>query len=248
MRRRNLANAIHGLIFLLLVAAQANSRVAFTAEYRIGGPDPEALLCRPEGKGPFPAVVHNHGAGVDITGYPRALLRGYDLPGICRELSKAGFLTFIPIRKGGPGPRNIPPHKAQVLAAIDHVKAMPNVDPSRIAVIGNSRGGLLTLMVGVERADLKALVTMAPAETGGNLANALSQVSSLNAPVLLLVEKSDESVFQNNFDTIDRVLRENKKGVKSIRYDQGGGHDLFHGVRYYLEDVKKFLLEKLGDK
>jgi dienelactone hydrolase len=114
--------------------------------------------------------------------------------------------------------------------------------------MGNSRGGLLTLMVGVERADLKALVVMAPPEIGRNLSSALSQVSSLNAPVLLLIEKSDESDFQNNFDTIDRVLRENKKELKSIRYDRGGGHNLFHGAGYYLQDVRMFLHEKLSGK
>ena len=236
------------LIFLLSFAIQGYGGLAFSADYRIGGVNPEALLCRPEGKGPFPAVVHNHGVGVDTVGYQKALKRGYNLPAICKELSVDGFLTFVPIRQGGPGLRNLPPHKAQVLEAIDYVKRLPDVDPSRIALAGNSRGGLLTLMVGVEQPDLKALVIMAPAEIGRNLSNALSQISSLNAPVLLLVEKSDEPEFQDNFDTLDRVLRENKKEVKSIRYDRGGGHRLFHGAGYYLQDVKVFLHEKLGGK
>ena len=135
-----------------------------------------------------------------------------------------------------------------MLEAIDYVKRLPDVDPSRIALTDNSRGGLLTLMVGVEQPDLKALVIMAPAEIGRNLSNALSRISSLNAPVLLLVEKSDEPEFQNNFDTLDRVLRENKKEVKSIRYDRGGGHRLFHGAGYYLQDVKGFPHEKMGGK
>jgi len=236
------------LIFLLLFAIQGYGGLAFSADYRIGGVNPEALLCRPEGKGPFPAVVHNHGVGVDTVGYQKALKRGYNLPAICKELSVDGFLTFVPIRQGGSGLRNLPPHKAQVLEAIDYVKRLPNVDPFRIALTGNSRGGLLTLMVGVEQPDLKALVIMAPAEIGRNFSNALSQISSLNAPVLLLVEKSDEPEFQNNFDTLDRVLRENKKEVKSIRYDRGGGHKLFHSAGYYLQDVKGFLHEKLGGR
>jgi dienelactone hydrolase len=234
------------LVFFLLLTIQAYGVVVFAAEYRIGGANPEALLCRPEGKGPFPAVVHNHGVGVDTVGYQKALRRGYNLPAICKELAAAGFLTFVPIRQGGPGLRNLPPHKAQVLEAIDYVKHLPDVDPSRIALIGNSRGALLTLMVGVEEPDLKALVIMAPAEIGRNFSNALSQISSLNAPVLLLVEASDTPEFQNNFDTLDRVLREHKKDVKSIRYDRGGGHNLFHGGGYYLEDVKAFLQDKLS--
>jgi dienelactone hydrolase len=236
------------LIFLLVFAIHGYDNLALSADYRIGGVNPEALLCRPEGKGPFPAVVHNHGVGVDTVGYQKAVRRGYDLPGICKELSADGFLTFVPIRHGGPGLRNLPPHKAQVLEAIDYVKRLPDVDPSRIALTGNSRGGLLTLMVGVEQPDLKALVIMAPAEIGRNFSAALSQIASLNAPVLLLVEKSDEPEFQNNFDALDRVLRENKKDVKSIRYDRGGGHNLFHTTGYYLQDIKVFLHEKLTGK
>jgi dienelactone hydrolase len=234
--------------FLLFFSIQGYSRLAFSAEYRIGGVNPDALLCRPEGKGPFPAVVHNHGVGVDIQGYQKAVKRGYNLPAICKELATDGFLTFVPIRQGGSGLRTLPSHKAQVLEAIDYVKSLPDVDPSRVAVTGNSRGGLLTLMVGVEHPDLKALVIMAPAEIGRNFSNALSQISSLNAPVLLLVEKNDEPEFQNNFDALDRILREHKKEMKSIRYDRGGGHNLFHSAGYYLEDIKAFLREKLGGK
>lgn len=79
------------LIFLLVVAIQGYDDLALSADYRIGGVNPEALLCRPEGKGPFPAIVHNHGVGVDIQGYQKAVRRGYDLPGICKELAATGF-------------------------------------------------------------------------------------------------------------------------------------------------------------
>jgi dienelactone hydrolase len=235
-----------GLFLLLFLASQGYSAVALSADYRIGGVNPEALLCRPDGRVPSRRSFITMGVGVDTVGYQKAVRRGYDLPGICKELSADGFLTFVPIRQGGPGLRNLPPHKAQVLEAIDYVKRLPDVDPSRIALTGNSRGGLLTLMVGLEQPDLKALVVMAPAEIGRNFSNALSQIPSLNTPVLLLVEKSDESEFQNNFDALDSALREHKKDVKSIRYDRGGGHNLFHSSGYYLQDVKVFLRERLN--
>jgi monomeric isocitrate dehydrogenase len=57
--------------------------------------------------------------------------------------------------------------------------------------------------------------------------------------------KSDDLEFQNNFDALDRALRENNKKVKSIRYVRGGGHNLFHDAGYYLADVKAFLHENL---
>jgi hypothetical protein len=115
--------------FFTVLRDSSYGEVVFSADYRIGGPNPEALLCRPGGKGTFPAVVHNHGVGVDTLGYSKALKRGYNLPAICADLSAGGFLTFVPIRQGGPGFRNLPPHKAQVLEAIDYVKGLTDVDP-----------------------------------------------------------------------------------------------------------------------
>jgi len=221
---------------------------AYAAEYRIGGVNPEAILCRPEGNGPFPAVLHNHGVGIDTSGYARSVRRGYDLPGICKALAHAGFLTFIPVRQGGPGSHMMPSHKSQVLQAIDYVKGLPDVDPSRVAVTGNSRGAILTLMVASERRDLKALVVMAPADVGSYFSRTLPEVPSIDAPVLILVEAGDKAEIQDNFDALDRALKQHKKEVKSIRYTRGGGHNLFHTTGYYLEDVKSFLREKLDGK
>jgi dienelactone hydrolase len=234
------------ILLLLLISIQGCGGVVSSGDYRIGGWNPDALLCRPEGNGPFPAIVHNHGVGVDINGYEKAVARGYDLPAICKELAAGGFVTFIPIRRGGPGPLTVVSHKAQVIQAIKHVKSLPDVNPSRVAVSGNSRGALLTLMAGIEENGLKALVVMALAAVGSKLSETLPKVSSIDAPVLLLIEKGDTAEHQQIFNDLDRLLRERKKEVKSIRYNRGGGHNLFHSAGYYLEDIKAFLDEKLA--
>jgi hypothetical protein len=121
-RDRTMPKTFRFLLPAMLLALLGFAATVWSAEYLIGGTNPEALLCQPQGKGPFPAVIHNHGVGVDIQGSQKAVRRGYDLPGICKELAAVSFLTFIPIRHGGSGLRNIPRHKAQVLEAIDYVK------------------------------------------------------------------------------------------------------------------------------
>lgn len=233
------------LAFSLISMNQAYSAGASLVSYRIGAAEGEALLCRPEGKGPFPTVVFNHALIVDERGYQGAARRGYDLAGICQALATDGFLAFAPIRQSGT--RNIPRHKEEVLRAVDYIKALPDIDPSRIALTGLSRGGLLTLMVGIERNDLKALVILAPSPGGkGDFAKAVRQVSSLSAPVLLLVEASDDVPILANFDMLERALKSHGKEFRSIRYDRGGGHRLFYKVDYYWDDVRNFLREKLG--
>lgn len=233
------------LVFLFLFLIQGCGATASTVNYQTDGAEGQALFCRPEGKGPFPTVVYNHGLIVDNIGYQGAARRGYNLDGICQALAKEGFLAFAPLRKSGKG--NIPRHKVEVAQAVDYVKTITDSDPSRLALMGFSRGGLLTLMVGVERNDLKALVILAPAPGGkGDFEKVVKRVQSLHAPVLLMVEAGDDSDILENFDMLEKALRAKGKESRSIRYNRGGGHRLFYDVNYYWEDVRLFLREKLG--
>ena len=231
------------ILFPLLFVIQgwdADARMASgrMEEDRIG-------VCRPEGKGPYPTVIYNHGLVVDMFGIGGAAIKGYNLDGICRALAADGFLTFTPIRRSGR--RDIPAHKEEVSQAVDYVKTQPDVDPTRIALMGFSRGGLLTLMVGVERSDLKALLILAPAPGGrGDFVKAVKHVGSLNAPVLLLAEAGDGTDILGNFDMLDQALKAHGKDARSILYNRGGGHLLFYDVGYYWADVRTFLREKLG--
>jgi hypothetical protein len=69
---------------------------------------------------------------------------------MCEALASEGVLAFIPIREieRGLRPGDIPNNQAELSRAVDYVKGLPDVDPSRLALMGHSRGGLLTLMVG----------------------------------------------------------------------------------------------------
>src|SRR3990172_7975710 len=110
----------------LLLGSGGQAAAGSMLSYRIDGGERQALLCRPRGTGPFPAVVYNHGLIVDRVGYERAARRGYDLDGICGALAADGFLAFAPIRRSGPG--NIPRHKEEVGRAGNYVKGLPDVD------------------------------------------------------------------------------------------------------------------------
>lgn len=231
------------IVFLLLSATHIWDAATVTASYMKMGE--QMGVCRPAGQGPFPTVIYNHGLVVDMFGVGGAAKRGYNLDGICQALAADGFLVFTPVRQSGR--RDIPSHKNEVSRAVDYVKAVPDVDQSRIALMGFSRGGLLTLMVGVERSDLKALLILAPAPGGkGEFVKAVERAPSLNAPVLLLVEAGDGTDILENFALLDQALRARKKEVRSIRYERGGGHLLFYDVNYYWDDVRTFLREKLG--
>ncbi|MGH7829036.1 MAG: dienelactone hydrolase family protein [Candidatus Binatia bacterium] len=164
-------------------------------------------------------------------------------------MASDGFLAFVPIRDRLDFPETVSSNQNQLSRAIDYLKGVPDVDPNRIALMGHSRGGLLTLMVGIERKDLKALVMTAPADILPYFPQSVARVASLDIPVLLLVEISDEHGSVGVVNLLDDAFSKNGKEVRTIRYDQGGGHYLFSTRTgydwYWWDDLRTFLREKL---
>lgn len=238
--RKLYLSSVFLLVFAFIAGCAGNTSLI---EYEIDGTKNQALIFKPEGTGPFSTVIYNHGMVVDLYGLQGASAKGYKLAEICKALADNGYFVFAPIRQSGQG--NIPSHKREVDQAIDYVKKLPDVDPSRIGLMGFSRGGLLTLMVALERSDLKALVILAPAPGRGHFAGAVRRVSSINAPVLLSVEMSDSQVILEDFEMLSRSLKELGKESRIMKYNSGGGHRLFYKVGYYWDDVLRFLKDNL---
>ena len=107
--------------------------------------------------------------------------------------------------------------------------------------MGFSRGGLLTLMVGVLRSDLRALVIMAPAPGRRHFEQAVRNAGAITTPVLLLVEADDDAVIRGNYELLKNELTRLGKEAQFHAYTSGGGHKLFWKVDYYWPDVKMFL-------
>lgn len=148
--------------------------------YRSNNSELSGRLCKPEGPGPFPAVIFNHGGlGAIIGGAPDAT---------CTALSKAGYVGFAPIRRLT---RSLFGHLDDVEAALDFVKSVPGADPARIGMIGFSRGAMLSYQFAAGRRDIKALVLMAAA--AGRRGAGLTSVDagSVAAPILMLVAAND---------------------------------------------------------
>lgn len=181
----------------------------------------------------------------DAAAFERARTVGWRR--LCQTLASEGFLAFVPVREfgRGAGPQNVPHEREELSRAVDYVKGLPDADSSRVALMGHSRGGLLTLLVGLERRDLKALVITAPADIPPFFSQALARVSNLNVPVLLMVEASDEMGSLTVVRALDQALQNRGKRVRTIRYDRGGGHLLFVRVDYWWSDLRIFLRESV---
>src|SRR5262245_41512670 len=150
----------------------------------------------------------------------------------------------MPGSERGDVPDNVPTNQAELSRAVDYVRGLPDVDASRLEIMGESRGGLLTLMLGLGRKDLTALIITAPAAIRPYVSRSGAQVSRVNVPVLLLVEEDDEMGSLGAVNVLDQALRNQGKEVHTIRYNRGGGH-LFIRNGYWLDDVRAFLRQKV---
>src|SRR5437016_5749372 len=166
------------------------------------------FLWKPDGPGPFPAVLWNHGSE--------------KLPGPQPDLGKFYtshfYVFFVPHRRGqgrSPGDyiqdqvmQSPPGRRAQrmvnlqeeevedVVAALKFLKAQPFVDPQRVAVSGCSYGGIQTLLIGERDLGIKALAPFAPGAMSWEQNRPLQDrlrvaVDRATAPIFLLQAQND---------------------------------------------------------
>jgi dienelactone hydrolase len=151
-------------IAALLAAAAHAEDLTITATAPNGLVDRiPATLHKPDGAGPFPAIVLLHdcsGLGPRSSGAParwskELLARGYVVL-IADSFRTRGFPEGV-CRTDAPGRNDVGPGRraADAYAALAHLRALPYVDGRRIGVMGGSHGGSSTLatMAAAERAD-----------------------------------------------------------------------------------------------
>jgi len=136
-------------------------------------------MCIPAGHGPFPAALYNHGGLGDAV--------GGDLHGTCVALSEAGYLAYSKQRRLT---ETLVGHLDDVNEGLNALLESSDWNGEDLAVLGFSRGGLLTLQLAKSENNLiDAIVLMAPADGNGTMERELKDVSAVSAPVLLLVGK-----------------------------------------------------------
>jgi len=148
----------------------------------------QGYLRRPEGSGPFPAVVLLHGCN----GSPEAIDQNWGA-----TVSSWGYVTFAMDSFGPRGLKNscVGGRPDDIFSdayrALNYLVQQPFVDPKRVAVVGFSQGGWITLWSvergGIEKASenkFRAAVAFYPPCAGFRSAMAI--------PTLILIGESDD--------------------------------------------------------
>jgi dienelactone hydrolase len=184
----------------------------------------KALLWKPTGDGPFPAIIFSHGAyetndqhdPVQQTSVLGEIFakNGYVFLGPFRRgtgLSKdqglnAADLMAKAFKEKGQEERNkVQMQQLQtdqledMISALSSLRQVRNVDTNRIAVLGHSFGGSLAMLVAQSDRRIKAVVIFGAAGHSWNLSPQLrtrlfTAAKNLNAPVMISHAQNDYSI------------------------------------------------------
>ena len=179
--------AILLLTLILIVSCVEEENPDEVTVEMISDTDGYSYVCRPAGEGPFPTVLYSHGGlGTAIGG---------NLEGTCIALAEAGYLARAEKRDTT---ISLAGHLNEVLTSLDELLSHEDANTNKIGIMGFSRGGLLTLQVGIARNDqVHAILLLSPApgaydaDSLTTLHTTLEQALEINAPVLILVPEND---------------------------------------------------------
>ena len=173
----------------------------------------------PDGPGPFPTVIWNHGSEHDPGGGPQ-------FDSVAAVFVPAGYAVFAPMRRGHsdsegqwiqdtihatvsgegmPAAERLMVRLMSTeqlddqLAGLAYAKTLPFVDANRVVVAGCSYGGIETLLAAERGAGFKAAFSISPAALSWNghtvLQNRLIEaVRKIDIPVLLIQPPRDASL------------------------------------------------------
>ncbi|NQV54283.1 MAG: prolyl oligopeptidase family serine peptidase [Rhodospirillales bacterium] len=216
-----------------------------------------------------PAIIFNHGTGVRHFGNAVQTRQGnMDVTDYVKALNKAGYHAIAPLRQRHRNAAYVE-HGGTVgsgrewdevveegidvsASALAYLSKRTEVDTARIAIMGYSEGGNVTLWSSLRQSGYRAVVLLAPAALSSsptyNLRSAASQdnLAPLSAPVFLAVGSDDIRPIRR---ITSRRLVPNLKQLGTTieaHTNYPGGHAWFYEPQEELmKDVLPFLAKYL---
>lgn len=199
------------------------------------------ILLKPAGKGPHPVVLISHGLGGTAESF--GMMKA-------REMVKWGMVCIAPdythsakSMRGAPGEKSSargpmsnvgasPENIRRAQTCLDLLKAMPEVDATRLAAYGHSMGGFVTIGLAAAGAPLKAaaITGSGVAPAAGAAAPSAVTAEKIRIPFLMLHGGNDTTVRPDQSLALKQVLDRNHVPNHRLIAD-GQGHPVDQTMR-----------------
>jgi len=187
----------------------------------------KGILLKPAGKGPFPAVVINHGKG----GRPEAfrkygeafIQKGY--VALAPELTHAGQAAGDP--KTFAGSKE---NAERILAAVQVLESLDYVDAKKLCMFGHSMGAFATVGTCTQTDKFKAAAITAGGLREQDRLNTEANVAKITAAFLILHGTDDKVVNVDMGKNFKAALDKHQK-TSELKLFEGVGHQLPHEKR-----------------
>jgi dienelactone hydrolase len=221
-----------------------------------------AAVARPSGAGPFPAVLLLHGTH----GFAREYVQW------AQDLARSGFVAVAACwfsAGGGPGakrvtpplpcpeipplgPGDYPQGLQHVDALVQATRALPGVQPERIALVGHSRGAGATLQYLLAKGRVQAAIL----HSSGYALKPAARAAEFATPLLIMHGTADGPADGGGVNThvglareFEAALRDHRKPVEAAYYDGGGHNTFFTNTTQHTDELQvmiAFLRRHLG--
>jgi dienelactone hydrolase len=277
----------------VLVPLVLTLTVALAWGQTFGGPDTvvvhsgsatlHALLWRPQGRGPFPAILLNHGSGRTREDLERLGPYERNAENLGPVFARHGYVFLYLFRRGvglstdqgvnavdlmnsefaahGQEARNALQlqllenrEMTDALSGLKFLRALPYVDAQDVALIGQSFGGSLAVLLAEHEPNLRAVIVFSGAGYSFDRSpelrtRLLAAMDHISAPVFFIHAENDYSLSSGK--VLDARRKEIGKPHRLKIYSPIGhtvedGHDfLYQGVSTWEPDVFAFLDENM---
>jgi carboxymethylenebutenolidase len=112
---------------------------------------------------------------------------------------------------------NVDKAATEIIGALNTVKAMPNVEPKKLGLIGFCVGGFMVWTVASRYSDLGAILPF----YGAGYDPTPEDVAKVNAPILAFYGSQDQSVPPEQIQKIERMYKEAGKDLTVKVYNAG---------------------------
>ncbi len=205
----------------------------------------EGRLMLPEGKGPFPVVVFQHGSGPAYgkhsRGFRAALRDGLAAEGIGLFIADSFTARNIEGTSGNQGQLSFASRLTDALRALESLAKHPRVDPDRIGISGLSAGGTMTIRSTHKPWADAVLTTKTRYAAGVALypwcGSDFEQYMPTGAPLLMLLGEADNVTPHDACLTQADKMRKAGGKVETVVYP-GAHHNFISHRSLYRSDIR----------